>query len=682
MTDRHQDDREATALHNKRRLFIVALASSCFVMMVAFAVQRVSAQSSDVHYVYDEIGRLVAVISPSGDAAIYHYDGVGNILSIERQASGTVSVLEFTPGSGPSGTTVTIYGTGFSSTPAQNTVTFNGAAATVSSSTSTQIVTTVPAGATTGAIAVTSPNGSASSSTSFVVGSTAPTITSISPQIAVAGTAVTINGTNFDLTAANDRVKFNNSFAVLSSVSASAISTTVPSQTGSGWLTVSTPNGSAASDFFIPPSPFTASDVQVTDRMAVGDVKTVSIAGSGKIALIVFDGVKNQRVSLKLSSVTITSSSVQILKPDGTQLASQSVGTTGGFIDTQTLPTTGTYSVLIDPASTYTGSMTLTLYNVPADVTGAISVGGASVSVTTTTPGQRAILTFAGTSGQRVSLNMTGVTIATSTVQLRKSDGTVLVSLSVGTAGDFSDPQTLPSTGTYTVLIDPTGTSTGNMTLALYDVPADITGSISAGGSSVTVTITAPGQNAVLTFSGTAAQRVSLRMTSVTISTSSVQIRKPDGIALAALSVGTSGDFIDTQTLPTTGSYTILINPVGTYTGSMTLTLYNVPSDVTGSLTIGGSAVPVTITTPGQNGALTFAGTTGQQVTVHMTSNTIAVVTVKLLRPNGSIQTLSSSGSSSFNLSTQTLGVTGTFTVVIDPSAEKTGSLNVNVTSP
>ena len=92
-------------------------------------------QSAPVNYVYDELGRLVGVIDGTGASAVYVYDAVGNLTSIGRYTSGTVSILEFTPDNGPNGTTVTIYGTGFSSTPSQNTVTLNGVAATVTSST-------------------------------------------------------------------------------------------------------------------------------------------------------------------------------------------------------------------------------------------------------------------------------------------------------------------------------------------------------------------------------------------------------------------------------------------------------------------------------------------------------------------------------------------------------------------
>src|SRR5574341_701115 len=85
--------------------------------------------AQDVRYIYDDLNRLVGVIDPSGEAAGYTYDAVGNILAVTRYSAGQVSILGFSPGSGPVGTTVIIAGTGFSRTLAENTVTFNGMAA-------------------------------------------------------------------------------------------------------------------------------------------------------------------------------------------------------------------------------------------------------------------------------------------------------------------------------------------------------------------------------------------------------------------------------------------------------------------------------------------------------------------------------------------------------------------------
>jgi len=137
-----------------------------------------------IQYVYDPLGRLIAVIDQQGNVATYEYDAVGNILAIERvDASGipgAVAIFLVLPNSGTAGTTVTIIGRGFSSTPAQNTVTFNGVGAGVAASTGNQIAISVPAGATTGSIVVTSPAGSAISPTPFMV----PGTIAISPPSA------------------------------------------------------------------------------------------------------------------------------------------------------------------------------------------------------------------------------------------------------------------------------------------------------------------------------------------------------------------------------------------------------------------------------------------------------------------------------------------------------------------
>ncbi len=86
------------------------------------------------------------------------------------------TITSFTPTSGSIGTTVTINGTNFSTTPANNTIAFNGTTAVVTASTTTSITTTVPAGATTGTITVTVVGNTATSATNFTV-TASPVIT-------------------------------------------------------------------------------------------------------------------------------------------------------------------------------------------------------------------------------------------------------------------------------------------------------------------------------------------------------------------------------------------------------------------------------------------------------------------------------------------------------------------------
>jgi large repetitive protein len=120
--------------------------------------------AGSITYAYDPLGRLVATVNGSGNAATYQYDNVGNLRSISTTNSSQVSIFALSPNKGRVNISVTIYGDGFSTTPSQNTVTFAGQAATVTSSTQTTIATTVPTGAVTGNVTVTAPAGSATAS--------------------------------------------------------------------------------------------------------------------------------------------------------------------------------------------------------------------------------------------------------------------------------------------------------------------------------------------------------------------------------------------------------------------------------------------------------------------------------------------------------------------------------------
>lgn len=56
-----------------------------FSMSLLLGFGRVNAQEPKISYLYDDLGRLVRVIDENGEAATYHYDAVGNILSITRE---------------------------------------------------------------------------------------------------------------------------------------------------------------------------------------------------------------------------------------------------------------------------------------------------------------------------------------------------------------------------------------------------------------------------------------------------------------------------------------------------------------------------------------------------------------------------------------------------------------------
>ncbi len=134
-------------------------------LVTAAALLLTPIAHADVVYVYDTAGRLSQVIDASGNVVAYTYDSDSNIKIVTNTHPTGVTVDSLSPDSGSTGISVTIVGNGFSSNPSQDTVTFNGIAASINSATSNAINANVPGNATTGIVSVTSPNGSANGPT-------------------------------------------------------------------------------------------------------------------------------------------------------------------------------------------------------------------------------------------------------------------------------------------------------------------------------------------------------------------------------------------------------------------------------------------------------------------------------------------------------------------------------------
>jgi hypothetical protein len=312
--------------------------------------------------------------------------------------------------------------------------------------------------------------------------------------------------------------------------------------------------------------------------------------------------------------------------------------------------------------------------------TGRVAMNG-SLTATISTAYQIALIVFDGSAGQRISIDFTSETIGGFAPKIYTPTGATLYS--AGSQG-YIDVLTLPSTGTYTLVLVPYLSDTGSVTVNLYGI-TDVTGSITPGGSAVSVTTTAPGQNAKYTFSGTAGQTVFLVGSSTTYSYVNVSLIEPNGTTQAA---GAATYYYPncylsdySLTLPTTGTYTIFVDPSGDTTGGMTLTLYN-PSNSSGPISINGSGVTFTPTVA-QDAALTFSGTSGQQVTVHGSSNTITFHSIAIQSSDGTTTYASAGyGGSSFTTSSVTLPATGSYRIFLVPYRDSTGSVTITLTSP
>lgn len=457
------------------------------------------------YYRYDANGRLIAVLSPTGEAVTYSYDPAGNFTSITRYAANQLSILDFTPGSGGVGTQVAIYGTGFSTTPSANTVKFNNVTATVTAATNIQLTVTVPVGATTGLISVTNANGSINSSNQFFI--------------------------------------------------------------------------SAESLYF-------------TGQINFGETKTLPSSQPNQSALLTFNGVTGQRVSLLANQVSPFSGggAMSLVSPSGVTLATAPIqsqggaGVTFGFMEPQTLSASGAYSIIINPTDTSPVTMNVTLYDVPADIIGNIPSNGSAYPLTFT-PGQNARPTFSGVVGQKVSLQATQTAVTTFLTDLAiiKPDGSNLVTDSLGNPESvFIEPVVLPVNGVYTILVDPKFNKTRDTVLNFYDVPPDVSGTLTVQvptppPTQTSVTIPTPGQAANLTFSVSGSQQVTIHIRNLAIggfaAPSTLTLSTQGGAQLHTQTINSNADYDIQQTLSAAGTYVIKIDPQKAATGSLNIYL-------------------------------------------------------------------------------------------------------------
>jgi len=400
----------------------------------------------------------------------------------------------------------------------------------------------------------------------------------------------------------------------------------------------------------------------------------------GQNARATFTAQSGARVSVRLSGVTIKTANVALMK-GSTTLASTIVGTSGGFLDVQALPSAGEYALFVNPQTSYTGAITLTVYDVPPDVVGPIASDGSAVSLALNVPGQNARLGFDGVSGDRFVVKVGSGFPGSAYVSIVGPNGAAVGGRTlVSSSGGLLDLRTLEASGRHELHVDPQGASTGSLSLNLYAVPPDPSLAIVSGGPPVTVSTTAPGQNARVTFEGSAGRAISLQLSNVSFASAYVSVLGPDGSALVKnVLVGTGGAFVDARLLPSSGTYAIVVDPIGANTGSMTLALHDVPADVAGELVAGGAALTVAVTTPGQNARLTFQGNAGRRITLVLSSVSISSSQVTILRPNGSTLAavlVSPTG----RTVTLDLNATGTYVVLLDPRVAATGAMTFRLT--
>lgn len=677
------------------------------------------AQAQSQNYYYDPAGRLIVVVDPASGSATYNYDANGNILSVVRAPLTTVVAAQVSPSSAAVGATVTIYGTAFGTT-ANTSVSFNGKAAVVSAATSTTLTVTVPSGATSGQITVTAPGGSAKTLYNFTVLAAAPTVTSVPAGAIAQGSTFTVGGTGFDTNPAKNVVVINGMRAQVTAATATSLTVVAPVCVGLSKVQVETANGVAASAASVTmlPAGQTAANLQTTVSTSLGSAATLSFDGTGRAIMVTFSATQGQTMMAYFSAAdsALSGGAVTALyAPDGSSFFYNNYG---GQIVANTpfgpypAQGTGVYTFWITPPAA-AGSATLNFVNVPAAASAALTTSGTAVALTTATVGQQMQARFNATGGNNIAVQVVNPSNGQGTTNFGNAshydyfyvsgpNGPIYatwMNYSHNFPGFFSGglPLAANGTGTYTITMWPDFPHVGELDYAFYNVPAPASAALAANGTAKSLTTTVPGQTFSATFTGTAGQVISLDLLvqSGTLGSNHgdvVTITGPSG-QLWTFSwwwaIG-SEIFTGPLTLPSAGTYTITDVPDGMETGQLQFTLYTVPASAKAALTVGGSAVTLATTVPGQTFAPTFTGAANQRISVLMNvvSGTLGSEhgdTVTLTGPTGVVWTGSMAWSNNptqlfSGVVTLPANGAGTYTISDAPYFTETGQLSFQVT--
>lgn len=560
----------------------------------------------------------------------YTYDAAGNITNIVRQAAVGFAITGFTPGSGAVGSAVTIYGTGFSTTIANNTVKFNGITATVSEAQTGSLSVVVPSGATTGRISVTVGAQTATSAQDFaVVIPGAPTITAFAPGYGAAGASVAVTGTNFNATAGATTVKLNGFVATATVADAGSLTFTVPASVGSGRITATTSigTGTSATDFLIPPPGIAGADIISVRRLPLATPTNFSVYVENKHAVLLFDGTTDGFYTLQFTnfqSPTTAPIPYKVFKPDGTLLAQGGVGNTGRpTIHLPRLPVDGTYSVLLSPGIATLNS-TVTLNSDPT-----IVVDGAVRTSEMTVANQSQRWIFNATAGDRLGIGLSGVSLspvgtATTAVRVVQPSGTDMPATTLpACTPNVNNPQGLcdgelvaPATGTYQLIAESPSSAYSSFSIYLN---SEIGGSLALD-AVADATLGRPGQDARYTFTVATGDSVGVKVFAIapqpTAQSFNVGVYKPDGsLFTSCAATPPAAAYCELGSLAAAGTYSVVVDPaLGTF-GTFKLAAERGPllatTDAPTSFTSSAASEPMRIrfsAAAGQNLGLAVAG--------------------------------------------------------------------------
>ncbi len=371
------------------------------------------------------------------------------------------TITNFTPPAGPVGTVVNIFGANFTNVLA---VRFNGIAATFVIVSTTQITATVPAGATTGPITVTTTGGTATATPNFIVTTspTAPIISNFTPPAGPVGTVVNIFGANF---ANVTNVRFNGVNTTFTVVSTTQITAVVPAEATTGPITVTTTGGTATAtpNFIVTTSPTLPIITSFTPPAGpVGTVVNIFGVNFTNVLTVRFNGVAAIFAAVSSTQITTT-------VPVGATTGPITITTAGGIA-------TATPNFIVTTSPTLP---VITNFTPPSGPVGTVvNIFGANF----------ANVTNVRFNGINATFTVVSTTQITATVPAGATTGPITVTTTGGTATATPDfivtttatPPTLtsfsPTSGPVGTSVTITGTNFVNVSSVTFgDMPARFT---------------------------------------------------------------------------------------------------------------------------------------------------------------------------------------------------------------
>lgn len=667
----------ARGCRSGRHLLVLAFWLLC---STVFGIGMVHAQSTN--YVYDANGRVVAVTSTNGTSVPYSYNTLGHIGQVGAPLSpGQLAIFAFAPTHGVAGTQVTIQGQGFATNAANDTVSFNGTAATVLSATATQLVTTVPSGASTGPISITVGSQTTTNATQFVIDDTGmpPVITQASPTAVSVGDTVTITGVHLDPLAGHTEVQMGGrGIAALTAVSDTQLQYTVPSNGTSGYVTAATPYGLASSPMpvIVLPSGISASSVVSSGNAVVGSGGvTLNIGASGQFGAVTFTAPQSGWVSLQASGLTTSASSIAYTAyaPGNNIIQQGTISASSPSIHLPHLVAGATYLILIQPNG---GGAQMAL-SVEAN---ALLTINTAATVITTTPGQSKRVLFNASAGQ----NMVFVINGTGTSPSGQSVSYTVYTPSGATYMSGSTPNTgvinlglIPATGTYQVVFAPTGGATGSLQVEAAQGVGGILGP-----TQQNFATNAGGQYVDLSFTATQNENLELALSNISMIggdtdhlTAWLYDSAGNYVAQFACSINNpGGSCLQHLWYLSAGKYTLVVTPAGNGTLRFNASLQD---DLVGPNVAVGSSANISLGA-GQVERLTFNGKEGDTIALNVSGITTTPagqgVTFLVYRPDAGVITTNTSTYTSFSptgaqtVNLTNLPVSGTYIVIVSPS--------------